>query len=106
MRTSHIFKTPFLSSLFQRGEVALVSKVRADEDPPIFYLQRLDQTDIEGSFYREQLRRLSQYDKRGYVEVNSILDEKIENGEKWYKVNYVGLRPNFQKWVKEADLMK
>ena len=90
-------------SFLQRGNLGLVTRVRADEKPPLYWLSHLSGSPIGGSFYAAELRHLSKYDSRAKFEVSKVHREKEKNGQMWARVSYSEI-PNRKFWVLKKDL--
>lgn len=86
-----------------------MDRVDARKVPALYHLVALDGKALPSPFYAEELSKVSRAALQpGKVfRVKNIIDEKEENGNKYYLVNFADyekiMRP---RWVKESDLLK
>ena len=82
----------------------MISRIRADEDPVLFFLKDIEGAVIDGSFYRRQLRPVTDSVKRGIFVVDKVLEEKKEDGQVYSLVKYKGSKEPH--WVLKKDLVQ
>ena len=105
MKTTLRLLSSFSSALysFQRGKLGLVTRVKAEENPPLYYLSTLNGSHIGGTFYRQELRHLSKFDKRAKFSVKKVHRQANKNGVNYSRVTYHEI-PARKFWVPTKDL--
>ncbi len=91
-------------------EVFVVDKVIFNNSNPVYSLKDLLDEEIEGLFYVEELQKvsinISQSLDNNNLEINQILETKIENGQKFFRVNWRYYPKTKTDWIKESEIKK
>ena len=85
----------------------VIDQVFADEDPVMFGLRTLSDTQIKGRFYRSEIRKVEQHDTRGQLKIKAILKEKIQGKKTFCLVQYKQLPDKkFWTWLPKDKVVK
>jgi hypothetical protein len=88
----------------------VVDKVIFNNSNPVYSLKDLLDEEIEGLFYVEELQKvsinISQSLDNNNLEINQILETKIENGQKFFRVNWRYYPKTKTDWIKESEIKK
>jgi hypothetical protein len=115
-KTSHLKEKDFvrISSLKNRfaketdpnftEEIYKIKKITYNFNEPVYHLQDMANEDIEGSFSRHEIQKITQVNDKLY-KIETILDEKTINGELWCLVRYRGYSSKFDKWIKNSEIV-
>ena len=72
---------------------------------PVYELEDLNGTSIEGQFYGEELTSVRVTSRTSY-KIDKILDKRRRNGILEYLVRWKGYRKDFDSWVPAASVKK
>ena len=92
----------------QRGTVAVIDGVFAEEEPVMYTLRTLKTNKkVEGRLYAREIRRLGKFDQRGKLTVKQIRKKEKRNNVPYSLVQYNELpERKFWTWIKTSDLLK
>lgn len=89
----------------KRGEIFKVVDVNASINPVLYSLEDLLGDKVSQFYYKEQLTKVKKPDYlKDYFLVDKILDQKMENQKKYFKVRYLYYGPKFDQWIPEENL--
>lgn len=86
-------------------QLFIVSKIDAGKEPPLYQVKDLKGAVRPGFFYREQLLKSRKPKPYQYFQIEKILDEKKERGERLYFVKFLHYPNKFNIWVKKKDML-
>ena len=96
--------TNTFSFSFQRGQLYIIRRVDAEQDPPIFYLEDLLNHKVPGTFYAQELHKASAPVHDQFHKVEKILKTKRSGGKVWKYVKYLNFLNKFNEWRLEKDI--
>ena len=70
---------------------------RIPKNPPVYKLKDYDGEEIEGSFYEEELQKITKTDDMYRIE--RVLKRRRKNGKLQYFVKWMGYPDKFSSWV-------
>jgi hypothetical protein len=92
------------------NEVFEVIEINLNYQIPVYKLKDLMGVTIEGSFYSEELQKVSinirEYQRRGEFLVDWILDTRVRKGKKEYFVSWKYYPESENSWIEEKDWVK
>ena len=97
----HIFSFFFF---LQRGQLYIIRRVDAGQDPPIYYLEDLLNHKVPGTFYGPELHKASAPVDNEFHKVEKILKTKRSKGKVWKFVKYLNYPNKFNEWRLETDI--
>ena len=106
--SGHIISKESLDShmiFSERGQLFRVSKVISDFQPVLFELVDLQDTPVQGRFYRKQLTKSPAPKDEDYFFIEKILRSKTVKGKKIHLVKYLYYPNKFNKWIAEDDMI-
>ena len=86
-------------------EIFKINKVINRTPRPVYELEDLNGTSIEGQFYGEELTSVRVTSRTSY-KIDKILDKRRRNGILEYLVRWKGYRKDFDSWVPAASVKK
>ena len=99
-RTRKAFSRGFLPRWTE--EVFVVTKVGTKE-PVQINVKDLDEQEIEGSYYKEEVQVVSKPDE---YRVENIVQERKVGGKKQYIIKWLGYPAHFNSWVGEDAIRR
>lgn len=75
-------------------------------DKPLYRLESLLGSVVEGFFYKEELIPAPDLKEENYFVIEDILQTRTRNNEVEHFVSYIGFGPKYDRWVKEKDILK
>jgi hypothetical protein len=98
-------KHPFQREFFQRWseEVFTISKRWRQRNINMYRIKDCAEAEIEGSFYAAELAKVTTAPDDMY-RVALFLDEKVENGKKYVKVQWQGYPKECSSWVLKSSV--
>ena len=87
-------------------EVFVVRSRRLRDGIPVYKVKDLDGEVLIGSFYTQELQKVSEATGDKFYDLDSVLDERVVNKDgrksKEYLVSFTGYHPKFNQWVPET----
>ncbi len=83
-----------------------IKRIDAGKTPPLYYLMDLNQDDVKGSFYQEQLHKTDPPSPGKTFHVEKIVKERTRNGKIEVLVKYLHYPPKFNLWVLKKDIVR
>ena len=93
-----LFKKGYMNNFTE--EIFVVSECLL-RDPPVYKVKDLLDRPIEGTFYTEELQKVTKPD---VFRVERILQRKKTGGKIYYKVRWKGYSQDFDSWLTEKEL--
>jgi len=84
-------------------EIYRITKVIDMRPRPVYELEDLNKTPIEGQFYGEELTRV-RISKETTYKIDKILDKRVGCGNKEYIVRWKGFGKYFDSWIPESSV--
>ena len=72
---------------------------------PLYELEDLNGTPIQGQFYQEELPRV-RVTKRRVYRIDKILNKRVRRGILEYLVRWRGISKDFDSWVRASSVKK
>ena len=92
---------------FQPKTVAIVERINAGVNPPLFYLRNLVGIKIKWTYYQENLLKIEEEKINSYLEVNKILKKrKTPSGGDEFLVNFLFQPSTYTKWLTKDQFVK
>ena len=98
-----------LKGIFSKGytpnwteEIFIVDSL-VPRNPPVYTLKDLNNENIEGTFYTEELQKVVQDNS---FEIEKVLRTRKVKGVKQLFVKWLGYSDKFNSWILESDLQK
>jgi len=79
-------------------EIFRISKVVERKPRPVYKLEDLNKTPIEGQFYTEELTPVRIAEETTY-KIDKILDKRVRRGIREYLVRWTGYSKDFDSWI-------
>ena len=89
------------SSLFQNKTVAIVDRIDAGVQPPLFYLKKPSGLKIKWTFYAEDLMKIEENELQRYLQIDKFLEQKGEQ----ILVNFIGQPASFKRWLRKDQII-
>lgn len=98
--------------VFQKGyesgwsnEIFKITRVSTTRKPVIYYVSSLDNEEIDGFFYTEELSKVNVGNaSTDNLKIAKILDRKGRGKSKYVKVTWRGLPDSVTSWIPESSL--
>ena len=97
-----------IKNIFDKGytsnytrEIFVIQKIVAS-NPVSYFLNDLNNEDIKGSFYEQELIKVKDLDEK--FEIEKIINTKKINKIKYFFVSWLGYPSSFNSWVPESKL--
>ena len=84
-------------------EIFRINKVNNRTPRPVYELEDLNITFIEGQFNREELTPV-RITKQTVYKINKILDKKVRRGIRVYLVRWQGYNKDFDSWIPASSV--
>ena len=80
----------------------MIQKIVASRRIVSYFLNDLNNEDIKGSFYEQELIKVKDLDEK--FEIEKIINTKKINKIKYFFVSWLGYPSSFNSWVPESKL--
>jgi hypothetical protein len=84
-------------------EIFRINKVVKRTPRPVYELEDLNKTPIEGQFYQEELTPVRITEQTTY-KINKILDKRVRRGIQKYLVRWQGYNKDFDSWIPASSV--
>jgi len=84
-------------------EIFRITKVIERRPRPVYELDDLNKTPIEGQFYGEEITPVRISNQTTY-KIDKILDKRVRRGIKEYDVRWRGYNKDFDSWIKASSV--
>jgi len=84
-------------------EIFLINKVIKRTPRPVYELEDLNKTPIEGQFYQEELTPV-RITKHTVYKIDKILDKRVRRGSREYLVRWQGYGKEFDSWIPASSV--
>ncbi len=79
--------------------------VDAGKSPPLYKLANLNNKNVAGYFYREQLSKTTAPEPETYFRIESILKTKKRKGKTLYLVKFLHYPNEFNEWLPKENIL-
>jgi len=86
-------------------EIFCIAKVIERSPRPLYELEDLNGTPIEGQFYQEELTRV-RVTRRKVYKIDKILNKRVRRGILEYQVGWRGYSKDFDSWVPASSVKR
>jgi hypothetical protein len=86
-------------------EIVKIAKVIPHSPQPVYELEDLNNTPIEGNFYSYELTPV-QIIKSTLYDIDKILGSRLRGGIKQYLLRWKGYGPDFDSWINATSVQK
>jgi len=84
-------------------EIFRINKVIKRTPRPVYELEDLNKTPIEGQFYQEELTPVRITEQTTY-KIDKILDKRVRRGIQEYLVRWQGYNKDFDSWIPASSV--
>jgi len=84
-------------------EIFQINKVIKSSPGPVYELEDLNKTPIEGQFYQEELNPV-RITKQTVYKIDKILDKRVRHGIREYLVRWQGYNKDFDSWIPASSV--
>ena len=85
-----------------RNEIFVIDQILYT-DPITIKIKDLNDEQIEGKFYEQEVQKIYINDDKSY-KIENIIKTRYKNKQKEYFVSWKGYPQTFNSWIKETDL--
>ena len=89
--------------IFKKGEIFRINKVIKRTPRPVYELQDLNKTPIEGQFYQEHLTPV-RITKQTTYKIDKLLDKRVRRGVQEYLVRWKGYNKDVDSSIPASSL--
>jgi len=82
-------------------EEFIISKVDNKQTPPLYHLKDLENEDVIGSFYEQELQKI----KNIIWAIEKIIKKRTRNSIREVLIKWTGYSDNYNSWIKESDIV-
>ena len=101
-----------VKGVFEKGytpnwseEIFIISKCFPRVVPPVYQIRDINDEEIEGMFYEEQLQKIVLNEAQELYRIDHIVRTKADKkGIKYALVRWLGYSSKFDSWVKHKDI--
>ena len=86
--------------------MAVIRRIDAGVDPPLYYLSDICRKNIEWTYYRENLVSIDEENLTDYFVIDKIIDTRFSDGEEEFLVTFKNQTKQFRRWLTKAQIVK
>ena len=87
--------------LFQKKTVAIVDRVDAGVNPPLFYLRRPSGMKMKWTFYFEDLTKINEEQLQNYLKIDKFVEQRGEE----YLCTFQDQPRSFKRWLRKDQIV-